>query len=395
MVFDVETSRWPDGSPFRTANNMVSWATLRITGEIFSAYHTDADFISKLREQIGSTKLLIVINGKFDLHWAKRYDIEVPEGCRIWDCQIAEYRLSGQTNSFTSMEELCTRYGLQGKEGGLEDYWDKGVDTKDIPEEVVVGYNIGDVHRTLQIYEAQQKDPRMTPELNKLILLQGADLLVLQRMEWNGMEYDKGRSRDEASKLKQELNLIEWELYELFECKYVNLDSGDHLSCVLYGGSFTIDYFVPTQKVYKTGPRAGMEYVQNKFDKTEEYKFNGLFKPLPRSEVKKSSEGRRLYQVGEPILKQLKTGNKKQRRVIELLLRRAYLDKLVNSFLLSLPELMDKNDWEDLIHPQFNQVVARTGRLSCSKPNMQQTSPEVDKFIVSRFERGCARVCER
>jgi len=384
-VFDVETSRYPDGSAFRPSNGMVSWAILRDGGEVLSGYYTDADFISNLRECISKATLLIVINGKFDLHWAKRHGIEVPKGCRIWDCQTAEYRLSGQTNPFASMDSLCSLYGITGKEGGLEDYWDKGVDTKDIPEDVVVDYNVSDVRRTLAIYECQQHDPRMTPELHKLILLQGADLLVLQKMEWNGLKYDKGRSREEADILKKELDLIEWELYELFGCQSINLDSGDHLSCVLYGGSFSIDYFVPRTMAYKSGPRTGETYVQNKFEKTEEYKFDGLFRPIPRSEVKKSTEERRLYQTGEPVLKQLKAGSKKQKRVIELLLRRAYLSKLIDSFLVSLPDLMDKSDWGDYIHPQFNQVVARTGRLSCSKPNAQQFAPEVDKFIMSRY----------
>jgi DNA polymerase I-like protein with 3'-5' exonuclease and polymerase domains len=385
ITFDTETTRFPDGSPFRPTNELISWAVKRDNGEVGFSYFKDPDFISELRNTISAATLLIVINGKFDIHWLKRSGIEVPPKCMVWDCQLAEYILSGQTNSFASMEELCERYVITGKEGGLEGFWDQGIETKDIPYEVVRDYNIGDVDRTEKIYEAQQSDPRMSPALHKLILLSGMDLLVLQQMEWNGLKYNKGRSLEEADRLRKELDQIEWELYEIAGCRDINLDSGDHLSCFLFGGSFSVDYFKPTELVYKSGPRKGETYTQNKFQETKEFKFEGIFRPIPKSEVKKSTPEKPLYQTGEPILKQLKANTKKQKRVVELLLRRADLSKLIDSFLVSIPKLMEEQEWGDYIHPQYNQVVARTGRLSCSKPNAQQTPPEVDKFIESRF----------
>ena len=47
--------------------------------------------------------------------------------------------------------------------------------------------------------------------------------------------------------------------------------------------------------------------------------------------------------------------------------------------------VMETKGWDGSIHGQFNQVVARTGRLSSSAPNMQNTPPELDKLLVSRY----------
>ena len=77
--------------------------------------------------------------------------------------------------------------------------------------------------------------------------------------------------------------------------------------------------------------------------------------------------------------------SKVQKRVIELILERAEYAKLVDTYLLKLPVRMEENEWGDYIHGAYNQVVARTGRLSSSGPNMQNTPPMVDQMFESRY----------
>lgn len=387
-VFDVESSRFPDGSPYRKTASLVSWATHISEGNYSFAYYTDADFKSKLQKELDEAKLIIGINFKFDLGWARRLGCTIKDGIRIWDCQLAEFVLSGQTNSFSSMEMLCERYDILGKQGGLEEYWNAGIETADIPREVVETYNIGDTSRTLLIYHAQLKDPRMTPALHKLILLQGLDLLVLQQMEENGILYDRARSITAGDKAQEEIDKLTKELQGVIDFEHFNLSSGDHLSCFLYGGDISVDLYKPVELVYKSGPRKGETHTQNQFQETVVRKFEGLFKPLPRTALKKLG----YYQTGEPILRQLKCRTKQQREVIEKLLRLGDLQKLVGSFLHALPALCVKQGWSEesdaqaIIHPTYNQCVARTGRLSCSKPNAQQWDDVTSENWISRYD---------
>ncbi len=381
LVFDVETSRFPDGSAYRQSAKIISWASQYEDDEIIFAYYTDPDFVSKLQEQLDKATLLIGINLKYDISWLRRIGCRLPKGIRVWDQQSGEFILSGQTRSFASMDDLCGLYGIEGKAGGLEEWWGQNIETADIPRNIVEAYNVGDIQRTSSIYSAQQLDTRLTPNLRQLILLAGADLLVLQQMEQNGILYDKAGSITAGDTAQKEIEELKRDLQSVIDFEHFNLDSGDDLSCFLYGGVVTRELYAPVGLVYKSGERKGMAYTQNKHVGTATKKFEGLFKPLPKTALKK--EG--YFQTGEPVLRQLPTRTKEQKLVIHRLLRLAELSKQVGSFLHALPELLEKSGWGDTIHPTYNQVVARTGRLSCSKPNAQQFPEIVDQFWVSRY----------
>lgn len=373
---DFETSRFPDGNPFRHSAQAISYAT-----EEGFHYYTDPDFITRLQEYLTKATLLIGCNFKFDLGWIARLGCKTSSKCRVWDCQLAEFILSGQQNSFASMEQLCELYHIVGKQGGLEEWWNQSIETRDIPRGILEEYNVGDITRTRAIYEAQQRDERLTPALRQLILLGGADMLVLAEMEANGILYDTAGSITAGDAALVEINKIKEELNVLVDCEFFNFDSGDHLSCWLYGGTIEQDRFIPVNMVYKSGPRKGQEYTQNKFQETVRKHYDGIFKPLKRTELKKPG----FYQTGEPILRQLPARSVSQRRAIALLLSLAELSKQVGSFLHALPKLIEDMEWGEIIHPTYNQCVARTGRLSCSKPNAQQFPEIVDQFWISRY----------
>lgn len=386
LVFDVETTIKHHGNPYCPSNSLISFSHRTELSESSFHYYTEPDFSTRLRELFSSATLLIGVNLKFDIAWAIRYGAVIPKGCRIWDCQLAEFILSGQTNSFASMESLCVRYSIPGKEDAVAQYWAQGIDTPDIPVEVLKEYGNGDVERTWLIYQAQLNDPRMTPELHRLILLDGLDLLVLQKMEQNGLKYDKQRSKDEAEKLRIELTECDTFLLGLGDGVPINLNSGRQLSALLYGGSWDEDVYEPVTSVYKSGPRKGTEYTQNRFVETKTYSFPGLFKPLRNTELADSTAERPVYSTAEPILKQLTARSAYKRTIIERLLRRAELSKLIETYFVKLPALIDEMEWGDYVHGQYNQVVARTGRLSSSKPNMQNNPSEVDRMFVSRYD---------
>ena len=205
VTFDFETSIYSKGNAFDYRNKAVSYSVKVNNEKTLHRRYNDIDFISLLRTSIESTKLIVGANLKFDIHWLTNLGISIPVGTRIWDVQLAEFVLSGQTNSFASLNSLAILYGLPTKLDEVSDYWERGVNTQDIPAEVLEEYNNYDVELTYKVYECQQKDPRMTPELHKLIILQGLDLLVLQEMEYNGLKYDIKASKETAEKLSLEL----------------------------------------------------------------------------------------------------------------------------------------------------------------------------------------------
>lgn len=391
-TLDLETSTYNFGNPHDSRNFIVTAHIKAEDSPTFCKRYTEPDYLTVVREHLANTSLLVGLNLKFDLSHLANHGIHVPTRCRIWDCMLAEFILSGQTNSFASLNSLAELYGLGAKEDVVATYWDKGISTEDIPLEIVESYGNHDVELTYAVYKAQLCDARMTPALHKLILLDGLDLLVLLEMECNGFKYDKEGSLNEADERLQEKDFIEAELLEIarddcpeLEERQLNWESGDQLSAFLYGGFYEEDITTPVTKIYKSGPKKGQEYTRNEFVETKRYSFNGHFKPLRGTELKKSNEECKLYSTGADVLASLSATTKKQRHIIELLQRRAALSKLVGTYLDALPKLLDDMHWGEFIHGQFNQTVARTGRLSSSKPNMQNAPEEVDMFFTSRY----------
>jgi DNA polymerase I-like protein with 3'-5' exonuclease and polymerase domains len=383
-TFDFETSTHNEGNPHDSRNFIVS-AHISVDGGPSTCVFFDSpEFRGTLKGICEQCTLLIGCNLKFDFSHLVRNGIKVPAGVRVWDVMLAEYILSGQTNSFAGLDRLAEIYELPKKLSPIKEYWDQGISTENVPREIVEPYGNWDVDLTYQVYLKQLTDPRMTPELHRLILLSGLDLLVLTEMECNGIKYDSDASIAKAEELKTKLKEIEDELNG-YSPKPINWDSGDQLSCFLYGGEYSEDVYAPVSKVYKSGPNKGAEYVRNEYQRTDTTKFTGYFTPLRGTETKKSTNERPLYQTSDEVLQQLKARTKVQRRIISLLRDRAKLEKLVGTYLVALPALIEGMNWAGTVHGQFNQVVARTGRLSSSKPNMQNAPPEVDQFFISRY----------
>jgi len=385
--FDFETSTYSRGNAFDSRNKAVSYSVKEEHENIYHRRYDDIDFVSCLRNAIRRTTLLIGQNLKFDIHWLTNLGITLPNNIRVHDTQLCEFILSGQTNSFASLNSLAEIYGLPTKLDEVSEYWEKGVATEDIPKEVLEEYNNYDVELTYAVYECQLKDARMTPALHKLIILCGLDLLVLQEMEYNGLKYDVKASTEAAEKLSLELVDINTRLDGY--SGGINYNSGDQLSCFLFGGSYEVEHRTPGEtRVYKSGPRKGQEYVRDNIE-VRSITHPGYFKPNAKDELKKTKDNReattRLYSTASDVLQSLKGRSRVQKEIVTLLSRRAYIEKLVGTYLKALPALLEERHWGEYLHGQYNQVVARTGRLSSSAPNLQNTSADVDQFIISRY----------
>jgi len=91
------------------------------------------------------------------------------------------------------------------------------------------------------------------------------------------------------------------------------------------------------------------------------------------------------YRTDQPTLSQLKAKTSEAKHILALLHELAAVSK-VGEMAESIMKKIDTMHWADnFIHGQFNQNVVVTGRLSSSGPNLQNTPPEIDKLLISRY----------
>jgi DNA polymerase I-like protein with 3'-5' exonuclease and polymerase domains len=333
--------------------------------------------LSEIQTKLNEAELIIFFNAKFDLHWLRRYGLTLPRDCRVWCCQLAEFLLGNQTEAYPSLNGACEKRGLGQKVDEVAKMWALGIDTPDIPITILQPYLEGDLSLTYQLYLKQIEEFLAKPELYRLFKLQCLDLLVLAEMEWNGFKYNVDASLAKAKEERENLGRIEKRLNELVSVPGINWNSGDHLSCVLYGGTISINNRVPIG-VYKTGIKEGTEkwgWVAT------DYALPRLVEPLRRTKLKK--EG--YWRTGVEVLEQLPAKGT-CKLIIELVLEYSKLEKLIGTYYEGIPETIAEHNWKDnIVHGKLNQVVARTGRLSASEPNQQNMPPDADFFIESRY----------
>lgn len=388
LFWDLETSiRNGTPNPFTKSNFIVSAAWAVADEEPHFTHYKDPDFLQALQELIPHYRN-VGVNIKFDFNYIKRKGIkEEPE--EVWDCSIAEHILSGQKSVLPSMDRMCQLYELPDKGGGLEEYWNAGISTEDIPIDTVREYNKDDIRRQRSIYYKQLSDSRLnrTRNLERLILADGKDLLCLSNMESNGIRYNMSESRRLNDELRLELRQLDEWFYELAQTKEINLSSGDHLSAFLFGGSIEFTDTELIEETFKSGPRKGEPRIFNRTVARRVVNFPGFFNPIPGSELKKSQkEGApKVYSTSEEVMIQLKCRSKIQKTLVEKLDRRSFLEKVTSTYLEALPKLIDDMEWDGYLHGSFNQTIASTGRLTSSKPNLQNTAPLADQMLITRF----------
>lgn len=380
LCFDSETTIHAKGNPFARRNWIVSLGWLDSGGRYESSYFTHPFAhtlgMARFQDKLASADLLIGFNLKFDLHWIRRYGCEFQDKL-VWDTQLAHFMLTHQQDIYPSLNGVAEYYGLGHKVDGFADkYWNQGIDTNLIPMDELLEYMEQDVKLTHQIYLAQREHFKGYKDLYKLFQIHCMDLLVLEEMEWNGLKLDKELCAKKSKTINARTKELRTKLHNLFPNVPINWASGDHLSAILYGGTI-----VETDKqqigVYKSGEKIGLPRFQNV---EIEHKFDGFFKPLERTALKK--EG--YWSTDESVLRRLK-GNKVGMQIVESVLELSKLDKLLDYY-EGWPNLVEAKDWPDgEIHGQFNQVVAKTGRLSSSDPNQQNLAGECQDIIVSRY----------
>jgi DNA polymerase I-like protein with 3'-5' exonuclease and polymerase domains len=379
LLLDVETTISNKGNPFDLTNKCVMVGTLTENSHPITRDISEQT-IKELQYQIDWSNIIVGFNIKFDLHWLRNIGIDISK-IRVWDCQVAEFLLNYQQTKYPSLDEAAEKYGFPKKLDIVKlEYWDKGIDTDKIPRNILSDYLAQDLVLTQQVYE-RQLDQFKSNGLYQLFKLQCADLLVLEEMEYNGINFNTEKARKAAGEIEIELQDIYKRMYEFTDGITFNPNSNDDISSILYGGIICINSRIPIG-TYKTGEKAGQPRYKIV---TKEYEVPRLVEPLKGTEVKKPEGSREYWKVNETILRSLKL-NKRAKEFVTLLTRQSELEKLRGTYLIGYSDLIDKMNWpKDKLHGVLNQCVAITGRLSSSKPNLQNADPFTKLFMETSY----------
>jgi DNA polymerase-1 len=388
-IYDVECSgaQRNTGHPFDPRNKLCL-AGLRQAGtsvafQLEYGPEPYGEAIKEIQRILNTTTLLIGVNLKYDIHWGRRYGLKFHDKMKVWDCQLAHFLLTAQEADYPSMDDIARYYNLPIKPDKIKEYWTNGVDTDQIPWDELVDYNQNhDLVTTEAIYNHQVKAIEEAG-LTRLMQLCCADLLVLEEMEYNGMKYDQEKSLEKAKELQKEVDRINEALWDICVDRRINFNSGDQLSVILYGGKLQFIRRVEEGQ-YQTGSRRG----QPRFRVEREIReFPEIVKPLKGTELKKVSKlGNKLYKTDESTLLQLKAKGE-AKRIIQLVLELSKIQTLIGTYYEGIPGQFEDFQWEDnLIHHNLNQCVAVTGRLSSSKPNLQNIEKHIKECFVTRYE---------
>lgn len=374
LVIDVETTTYNNGNPFDERNSLVCIALYWSDGRC-AVVRPEPDNLSKVQDAIEEATVLLGFNIKFDLHWLRRVGIKFNHR-RIRDCQLVEFILSRQTKTYPSLDETAyERLGERKLDVVKEDYWDYGIQTDEIPWEVLSQYAAKDVELTYKVHQSQMKEiAEKKPFMRTLIAISCQDTLTLQECEWNGQRYNREASLAEAEELSAKAQDILAKLNLYHSVPSFNWNSTQHVSALLFGGTINEVYYEPIG-LYKSGARVGQVKLGKK---VRTYHLPKMF-DFPKGYETPGGD----YSVGEEVLLKLRGGKKD---FLQGILELKKIEKDISTYLRGLPEKQDEGHYDKkMIYGQFNQCVARTGRLSSSKPNLQNLSDNACKHFISRY----------
>jgi DNA polymerase I-like protein with 3'-5' exonuclease and polymerase domains len=373
LTSDFEITTFNKGSPFDSRNKAVCLG-VKDNDEAADCWFDILSYPQKnyITVPDGAWDLYVFFNAKFDLHWYRRLGVDI-SNWKIWCCQVAEFVLEGQKNAYPSLETTAVKYGLGHKIDTIKlEYWDKGINTDMVPQDILSDYCKQDVELTYKVYQHQLEQFKQKPALFQLFKLMCQDLLVLEEMEWNGLKYNETLCQQRSTEIEKELDKIYSKLATIYPDVPINFNSGDQLSAFLYGGE------IPRQVKEHVGFFKNGNPKYKLVDKS--YVLPRLIEPLKKTGLLK--EG--YYKTDENTLRKLRGPAAK--RFVGPLLRLAELEKLNGTYYKGIPEKNKEGYWpEGMIHGQFNQCVAQTGRLSSSKPNLQNFAGDCQDILVSRY----------
>lgn len=395
---------------------------------------------------------LIAHNAKYDVQWLEEAGFDLSH-LKIEDTMIREYIMArGRSDISFRLADTCKRYGVAEK----GEIWSKypKMQISEMPIAEVEEYGRGDIQACAELYLAQEE--RLNKDtyqgLRKTIDMSHEMCRVLIDLERTGVKIDDEALKKveteftaEAEQLKSELQLL---VRKYMGDTTVNMDSPKQLSEVIYSRyvregqedtwlkvfnigkdergknlrrpkmSFA-EYSSNVQRMCSTVMRTEMHKCtecdgQGKIQKLK--KDGGLFKKPTKCKpcngsgaiFKDTNDIAGFMMMPENInwttvsgfstshiflsdlLNQAKQKGKEDAYVfIEKLMRLSSISSYLSNFVGGISVFKQA---DNILHTNFNQCITATGRLSSTKPNLQNMPREntfpIRSVFVSRFKDG-------
>lgn len=404
--------------------------------------------IAELKRNIAEAEVIIAHNAKYDMQWLEESGFDLSH-LAVEDTMIREYVMArGRGDISLRLGDTCKRYNVTNKGELFDKYPDLQISEMPILE--VEDYGRTDVQACAELYLAQierlKKDGYQS--LAKTIDMMNEFCRVLVDMERAGVKIDEEALLkveadyvDEAEHLKFWLNA---KVKEVMGDTPVNLDSPAQLSEVIYSRSLKAGKEEQWCRVFNIGrddrgkplrrPRMGTgEYVANVKEMTDVVlktvakacagcEGRGWIQKIRKdgtpfkntTKCKPCSGSGVIYvELNQPAGFRFKPKNIAWTTVSGFSTSQTFLDELASEATGDAKDFVEKlqrlssissylsnfvggiktfKQYDNILHPNFNQCITATGRLSCTKPNLQnqpreQTFP-IRKVFISRFQGG-------
>jgi DNA polymerase I-like protein with 3'-5' exonuclease and polymerase domains len=330
--------------------------------------------------------LLIGQNLGFDMQYLLRNEawrewFRSPKS-KIWDTMIAEYIISGQHDKYIDLNALSARYGGTQKDLRIEEYWDAGYETEDIPQNELEQYAKYDVVNTETVFLAQIEIAHQQGQLDLIMAMMESRMATID-MEYTGFAFNRQGAIGKRSLVKADAE-EKWTRAQHLMDKMspdvpIDVRSSLQLSKFLLGGvhmyrvrEFVLDDDGQPVK-YKSGLKKG-QIRKRWVTKTHNFNVQHRLDFTPPSTEKVNNDG---WKMDDKVLSEVIGQLNIDGVDIECLGCLQYVReaRTIQKDLTAFYEPFINLTWTDgCLHPQFHHTATDTGRLSCSAPNIQQVS---------------------
>lgn len=410
-----------------------------------------ADSPEALQAALDSADILVAHNAKFDVEYLLESGFRIPP--KVWCTMIGEYILARGTIRKLSLADTAKRRKTPTQKRGdlVEEMFKDGIGYEAMPKEIVTEYIQADVLSCAEIFLQQWwefHDAEQTRNLINIVDLMNEMLLFLVEIQRNGLKIDtealarvKADYEAEQAQLKHDLNAL---VATVMGDTPINLNSGADVSMVVYSRkvinrdlhqktfNIGLDENGNEQYAPRMSPSAFANAVRTTTKRVEKTvaincpacngnkrirKIRKDGTPFKNEQSCSRCEGRGFLLEGlgtvagfklspdgphSASINGFKVGADDLDRLIDQARQRDNLDaeafltkkkrlNAINTYLNSFVGGIER--WtrgNRILHANFNQCVARTGRLSSTDPNFQN-QPKGRKFpirrvVISRWE---------